>query len=260
MEIGSETWRNLIFKGAKHFGVALTNQHLNKLTSYIQILLKWNKKNNLTAITDPFEIAVKHIIDSIAPYQFVHKSNTLLDVGSGAGFPGIPLKIILPDIRSTHIDASHKKISFQKYAIRTLGLKDINAMHARVETLAEGIINANDKNTPNKKVPIPGEIFSKPKFNTQQYDVIVSRALFSLKDFILSTLPLVTQSGKLMALKGIISKESLKNINAFLHQLTINRNKNCCGYELSTHHYTLPYIDAKRTIVIVRSKIGGEID
>ena len=139
MEIGSKEWSRLIIEGAGAFGIDLKHHHTDQYAIHARDLVQWTKKINITSITDPFEIAVKHFLDSIAPAPLIPPGAALLDVGSGGGFPGIPLKVLIPSLTVTLVDASRKKVSFLKHVIRTLALDNINAIHYRAEDLAAEI-------------------------------------------------------------------------------------------------------------------------
>ena len=133
MQIGSKKWRDLLYEGAKQLDIQIDKRNIDKFATYALELLKWNQKTNLTAITDPVEVAVKHFLDSIVPVKIIPHQASLLDIGSGGGFPGIPLKISLPHLSVTLIDASRKKVSFLKHIIRILELGNIKALHIRSE-------------------------------------------------------------------------------------------------------------------------------
>jgi 16S rRNA (guanine527-N7)-methyltransferase len=139
---------------AERFGVALGPIQLQQFSRYHRELKAWNKKINLTSLEDDLDILIKHFIDSLLPLRFIPQCATLLDIGSGAGFPGIPLKIAAPSLQITLLDSTLKKVFFQRHIIRTLGLRGIEAVHGRAEELGER-----------------GGAFL--------YDVVISRALYS---------------------------------------------------------------------------------
>ncbi|MFC1883090.1 16S rRNA (guanine(527)-N(7))-methyltransferase RsmG [Thermodesulfobacteriota bacterium] len=136
MKIGSSEWSKLIIDGARAFDLDLDRHHTDRFTAYAAELLRWNQTINLTTLTDPCEVAVKHFVDSLAPAKLVSPGATLLDIGSGGGFPGIPLKVVIPTLSITLIDASRKKVTFLKHVIRTLKLEGIEALHIRAQDLA----------------------------------------------------------------------------------------------------------------------------
>ena len=105
------------------------------MTIHAKELMMWNKKINLTAIKQPLKIAEKHFIDSLAAASFIKNKNSIIDLGSGGGFPGIPLKIMNPLLHVVLVDSSRKKINFLKHVIRLLGLQVIDAIHSRAQDL-----------------------------------------------------------------------------------------------------------------------------
>lgn len=141
---------------------------------YAEILTERNEKVNLTAITDPDEIRVKHFTDSLAAIELIKTGATVLDIGSGAGFPGIPLKIARDDISVTLLDSVNKKVAFMNDVIADLGLKNIEAVHARIEDF-----------------PHKGE-----------FDVAVSRAVAELTTLAEYALPFVKVGGTFVAYKS----------------------------------------------------------
>lgn len=150
-------------------------EHGAEFAKYCELLLKWNRAYNLTAITEPDEIWDKHFLDSLVPLPFLPENGTLLDVGSGAGFPGIPLKIARPSLSVTLLEATQKKCNFCEAVIRELGLKDIRVVHGR----------------------IPPE----------KYDAAISRATTSLKELLKNY-----NSSKVIAMKGADVSNELKGV------------------------------------------------
>ena len=159
-------------------GIGVSQAQMDRLASHANELLRWNRKTNLTAITAPEELAIKHIIDSMAVIPEIPVNASLLDIGSGGGFPGIVIKILRPDVSVTMIDAARKKISFLSHLIRMLDLPNATARHVRAETL-------------NKD----------PSF-VHAFGVIVCRALCDLYSFVTMAMPLMAPRGKLVAFKG----------------------------------------------------------
>lgn len=122
---------DLILRFTGEAGITLTEKQARLLNRHIQLMLEWNLRLNLTRIAEPEEIIVKHLLDSIVPAQFIPSSGNALDVGTGAGFPGIPLKIVYPGLQMVLLDSSRKKVSFLTAAAVALGLKGIRALHGR---------------------------------------------------------------------------------------------------------------------------------
>ena len=213
MKIGSEEWSKLIIEGARAFDIDLERHHTELFAVHARELLHWNQTINLTAITDPFEIAVKHFVDSLAPAELISPGATLLDIGSGGGFPGIPLKLAIPTLSVTLIDASRKKINFLKHLIRSLKLEGIEALHIRAEALA-----------------------SNPAYH-KHFDFITSRALTDLNSFIRQAHPLLAANGQMISLKGKMDQPEVETGDA---------------YTPIAKTYLLPFTQSKRSIFIIR--------
>lgn len=127
----------LLGQASRQVSVSLNDSQIELFWLYMQELLEWNRSINLTAITDPDDIIIKHFVDSLTPLPYLELTGRLLDIGPGAGFPSIPLKIAVPELQAQLVDASRKKISFLKHLIRTLGLEGITALHSRVEEMQQ---------------------------------------------------------------------------------------------------------------------------
>lgn len=171
--------RRIIEAGAGHFRLRLTEAQLDAFGRYAEILIEWNRRLNLTRIIEPDEIAVKHFLDSLSIYPALPPdTGRIIDVGSGAGFPGLPLKIALPHLRLTLLEATGKKTAFLRHAVETLGLAEVEILTARAEEaghLAE---------------------------HREQYDVALARAVAALPVLAEYTLPLVRVGGLVVAQKG----------------------------------------------------------
>jgi 16S rRNA (guanine527-N7)-methyltransferase len=219
MEIGSREWQNFIIDGARKLGVEIDAGITAQFSVHASELIKWNRKLNLTSITHPKDLAVKHFLDSLAPAHFIPDNARMLDIGSGGGFPGIPLKILNPSLRVMLIDGTRKKVNFLKHALRTLKLESIEAHQIRAENLREDPAYAN------------------------LFDIIISRALSSLQLFVEMALPLLAKQGTIMAMKGEVNQKELDAVN--LDSLEDR-------YYLEVKNYKLPSIEAVRSIVIIR--------
>jgi len=126
--------RKLLIEGASGFGVNLDDEQIDKFFAYKDVLKEWNQKMNLTAIEDDEEIILKHFIDSISICPIIKDKNlALIDVGTGAGFPGIPVKIVFPELKVKLLDSLEKRTKFLNEVIERLDLKDISTVHARAE-------------------------------------------------------------------------------------------------------------------------------
>jgi len=225
MEIGSLEWRQLIASGTEQLGIQATPVQVGQLTIHVQELLLWNRKINLTGITLPVEVAVKHIVDSLAASKWIPSEASVLDVGSGGGFPGIPLKILFPGLSVLLIDSSRKKINFQRSIIRKLGLADIAAQQCRVEELS-------------------GKLSCRNAFS-----VIISRAFTSLAHFIEMSIPLLRLDGRLLAMKGRISSDELEEAETLVSRLSLTGH----SYHSHVFSYNLPVLNAERYVYMLQS-------
>ncbi|MDM8542509.1 16S rRNA (guanine(527)-N(7))-methyltransferase RsmG [Desulfococcaceae bacterium HSG9] len=218
MQLGSQEWKTFLIRNALNSGIRINPLEADMMAIHAVELMRWNRKTNLTAIKDSRDIAIKHFIDSVTLVPQIPENASVLDIGTGGGFPGIPIKIMRSDVSVTLADSSHKKISFIKNLIRRLQLRSIEAHHCRIELFRQEIH------------------FQKP------FDVITCRAFSSLKNFIRVALPLLSEQGMIIALKGDAVRAEIEALreHAFFqqHNLTIRLEK-----------YALPDIDAKRYMV-----------
>ena len=173
-------FKDIIRKTSCEYGLTLTEGQVQQFNTYFELLVEWNKKINLTAITAPQDVAVKHMIDSLSCYdESIFKQEAkIIDVGTGAGFPGFPLKIFRPDLKLTLFDSLNKRILFLQAVAEALGITDINFVHSRAE---DG---------------------GKNKQLREQYDIAVSRAVARLNVLCEWSLPFVAVGGFFIALKG----------------------------------------------------------
>lgn len=210
--------------GAQLLGLHVSVEKAELFASHASELLLWNRKVNLTAITDPLEIAVKHFLDSIAAVPLIEPEASILDIGSGGGFPGIPLKIMSPSSSVFLIDASRKKTAFLNHLIRLMKLQHISARHARAETLAQ---DSEFKN---------------------RFDLIVCRALTDLKTFVEMAYPLLAAQGSLLAYKGSLSELEIKE----LQNLNGHPRDSKTPWAISIQKHHLPFLNQPRTLVVIK--------
>jgi len=155
-----------------------------KLVAYLRLIEKWNRVHNLTAVREPEKMVVLHLLDSLAVLPHVAAASTLLDVGAGAGLPGIPLAIARPDLAVTLLEASHKKATFLRQAKAELGLVNVQVACERVE----------------KWHPATA------------YDIVVSRAFAELADFVVQAGHLLAPGGTMLAMKGVHPFEEIARV------------------------------------------------
>jgi len=178
--------KDLLVEGAKTFGIDLDEKAIQAFETYLKELLKWNQKINLTAIRSEKGILLKHFLDSLSVHPYLPKHSSILDIGSGAGFPGIPLRIVQPTLEITLIDSTRKKVDFQRHIIRMLGLKKTEAIHGRVED--RGILQS-----------LRG-----------RFDITLSRAFSNLRTFLFLSYPFLKQKGTVIAMKGEIDPNEIR--------------------------------------------------
>ncbi|HDY89834.1 MAG TPA: 16S rRNA (guanine(527)-N(7))-methyltransferase RsmG [bacterium] len=167
----------LLKKGLKELNIQYSENQINAFMSYLSELKKWNKTYNLTALRNDNDIIVKHFLDSLLYLKTLPEGILkLADAGAGAGFPGIPLKLVRPELDLALIESSRKKAAFLRHIIRHLQLKEVNVLEERLERLGKEYEN--------------------------NYDIIVTRATFSIKDFLTMACPYVKKDGNLILSKG----------------------------------------------------------
>ncbi len=197
--------------------IILTEEQIEKLNKFYELLIEWNKKINLTRIEDEEEVYLKHFYDSLTIVKVVDlsKINTLCDVGTGAGFPGIVLKIVFPNLKVTLIDSLQKRVNYLNTIIKDLNLSDIEAIHAR------------------------GEDY-KGKF-----DLVTSRAVANIEKLVKYTMHLVSPTGIFVAMKGDIDNELTEEI----------KNKLSKKYIITKiEKFILPIEESKRSLVVMKNK------
>lgn len=212
-------FKEILTEKANKIGITLKENQIEKFFIYMEQLLIWNEKINLTAITEPEEIILKHFIDSITISKYIRENSKIVDVGTGAGFPGIPLKIIRSDLEVVLLDSLNKRINFLNEIIEKLDLKKTEAVHSRVEEFA--------KNTVNR----------------EKFDCSTSRAVANMATLSEYLIPLVKIGGKSICMKG-------SNIQEELEQ---SRNAiNVLGGKIEMiDSFKLPDTSYERNIVII---------
>lgn len=207
---------------ATEYGLNLTEDQISAFNKYYELLYEWNKKINLTAITEPKDVAIKHMVDSLSCFKAdLFKENiSLIDVGTGAGFPGLPLKIFYPSLKLTLLDSLNKRVKFLQLVVDELGLKDVEVIHARSEEAAR-----------NKKY-------------REKFDLATARAVARLPIICEYCLPFVKDGGTFIALKGRQYEEEATQAQKAIKVL---------GGEIADiMPVKLPEIDDKRAVIYIK--------
>ena len=214
--------RDLLVRGAAQLGVLLSSTQTAQFCFFADELKKWGKKVNLTAITGDADIAVKHFVDSLTLLSVVGTGGQLLDLGSGGGFPSIPLKIASPELQIVSVDAVEKKVLFQRHAARLLQLPGFEALHARGEALAST--------------------------HAGIFDWVVSRAFSDIPAFVTIALPLIKESGFIIAMKGKGGREEVAAAGESLAAMGVG--------VADLLEFRLPILGDARSIIILQ-RVGA---
>ena len=196
-------------------GIKPTEEQLSQLDKFYHLMLEWNEKINLTRITAEKEVYLKHFYDSLTLNKVIDLKNvnTLCDVGTGAGFPGVVLKIVFPNLRITLIDSLLKRVNYLNEIIKELKLQDIEAIHSR------------------------GEDYK------GEFDVVTSRAVANIEKLVDYTMHLVSKNGVFVAMKGNIDKELTESVAK-----KINKKYSIIKIE----KFTLPIEKSERSLVVIK--------
>ncbi|HEO6988562.1 TPA: 16S rRNA (guanine(527)-N(7))-methyltransferase RsmG [Streptococcus agalactiae] len=206
-------------------GITLTDKQKKQFETYFRLLVEWNEKINLTAITDKEEVYLKHFYDSIAPILQGYIDNSplsILDIGAGAGFPSIPMKILYPEIDITIIDSLNKRINFLNILAHELELSGVHFFHGRAED------------------------FGQDKVFRAKFDIVTARAVARMQVLAELTIPFLKVNGRLIALKAAAAEEELisaeKALKTLFSQVTVNKN------------YKLPNGDDRNITIVSKKK------
>ncbi|MGI9279786.1 MAG: 16S rRNA (guanine(527)-N(7))-methyltransferase RsmG [Endozoicomonas sp.] len=208
--------RERICEGAAAQSLSLADSQADLLTRYVELLAKWNKAYNLTAVRDPVEMVSRHILDSLSIAPFM-SGDYLMDVGSGPGLPGIPMAILNPEKQFTLLDSNGKKTRFMTQAKTELGLENVIVANCRVESFEA----------------------------KQPFDVIMSRAFSSLVDMIEGTSHLIKADGRFLAMKGLYPEQELVDLKQVRPEISM----------LESHALDVPGCEAQRHLVILKADV-----
>lgn len=211
-------------KKCSDLGISLSDKQIEQFLNYYELLVEWNSFMNLTAITDFDEVILKHFVDSISLCKYIsfQKGDTLIDIGTGAGFPGIPIKIICPDCKITLLDSLNKRINFLNTVIKQLHLTDIITIHGRAEDIA------------------------KTKEHRENYNYAISRAVANLSTLSELCIPFVKQNGYFISYKSEKGNEELLEAKNAIEILGGSVDK-----QIS---YQLPDSDLSRNLILIRKR------
>jgi len=204
---------------SKNLSIDFSVEQISKFYKYMNMLIEWNEKINLTAIIEPNDIILKHFIDSITIYKDIKDDSSVVDVGTGAGFPGIPLAIMNESLKITLVDSLNKRLIFLQEVINELNLKNVELVHARAEEFGQ-----------NKKY-------------REKFDVATSRAVANLSTLSEYLIPLVKLNGKIVCMKASEAEEEIKQAKKAINVLG--------GTIKNIEKFNLPQSDIGRTIIII---------
>lgn len=205
---------------ASKINIELSELQVNKYYDYMKLLLEWNKNINLTAITEENDIILKHFIDSMTVIKYLKDNQKIIDVGTGAGFPGIPIAINKDNVQIMLLDSLNKRIKFLNKVVEEINLKNVNTIHGRAEDYG--------------------------RENREKYDVSISRAVANLSTLSEYLLPLVKVGGKCICMKGNNVEEELESAKFAIKELG--------GAIEKIETFNLPESDIVRNIIIIRKE------
>ena len=209
--------KELFIEELKKLGIDITEEQLNKLNSFYKLLIEWNEKINLTRITEENEVYLKHFYDSLTIKKVIDLNDveTLCDVGTGAGFPGIVLKIMYPHLKITLVDSLQKRVNYLNSIIKDLELDNIKAIHSRGEDFKE------------------------------KFDVVTARAVANIEKLVTYTMHLLNKDGQLVAMKGNIEEELTESVQQKLSK----------KYQIKQiEKFFLPIEESHRSLVVLKNK------
>jgi len=209
--------KELFIEELSKLNVTLSKKQLEQLDKYYELLIEWNEKINLTRITEYEDVYLKHFYDSLTIAKVVDLSTkqTLCDVGTGAGFPGVVLKIVYPNLKITLVDSLQKRVNYLNEIVKELGLEDIHAIHSRGEDFKE------------------------------TFDVVTARAVANIEKLVTYTMHLVNKNGIFVAMKGNIDEELTSQVEQKLNK----------KYKIEQiEKFLLPIENSNRSLIVIKNK------
>lgn len=217
-----DEFKEKMIRQSKQIKIEISDLELMKFYNYMQELKKWNEKINLTAITEPEEIIQKHFMDSLTIQEYIKDNTNLVDVGTGAGFPGLPIKIIRDSVKVTLVDSLNKRLMFLEEIIKKLELSGIQSVHSRAEDI--------------------GKDFA----YREKFDIAVSRAVASLSILVEYLLPLVKVDGTMIAMKASNVQDEIESAQNAITLLG--------GKIVKVNKIYLPNSEIERNIIIIQKE------
>ena len=209
--------KELFIEELSKLNVTLSKKQLEQLDKYYELLIEWNEKINLTRITEYEDVYLKHFYDSLTIAKVVDLSTkqTLCDVGTGAGFPGVVLKIVYPNLKITLVDSLQKRVNYLNEIVKELGLEEIHAIHSRGEDFKE------------------------------TFDVVTARAVANIEKLVTYTMHLVNKNGIFVAMKGNIEEELTSQVEQKLNK----------KYKIEQiEKFLLPIENSNRSLIVIKNK------
>lgn len=218
--------REEFITAVKELGISITDKQLEQLNEYYKALVEWNKKINLTSITEEKDVYLKHFYDSLTLFKEydLTKDISLCDVGTGAGFPGVVLKIVFPNLKITLVDSLQKRLKFLDYVIKLLDLKDVELVHERMEDYS--------------------------KQNEERFDIITSRAVAKTKILVEISFKALKISGHLILMKSSFEEE-LSDAEKIIRDIG--------GEVIDVNTFKLPIENSQRALINIKKVRKTEV-
>lgn len=220
--MSKEEFFNKMKENEKYLKISFSVEQLEQFFVYMNLLIEWNEKMNLTAIVEPNEIILKHFIDSITILKEIDNNSKIIDVGTGAGFPGVPLSIMNPTLKITLADSLNKRLIFLQEVVNQLGVRNIEIIHARAEELGQS------------------------KKYREDFDVATSRAVANLSTLSEYLIPLVKKGGKIISMKAGGAQEEIETAKKAIKILG--------GRIERIEEFKLPQTEIDRTIILIKKE------